>query len=552
MLLKNLLENPIFSKSHVLAGHNGLKRTAQSVNIMDAPDIINYLKPGELLLTNGYFIKEKPEELIQLIDSMDQLGCSGLAIKTKRFSLEIPPEALSRADSIAFPIIELSEVNHSLGEIFQQSTSFILDNTNHELQYSLSIHKQFSSMIMQGQGIQGLLEALQQLLASPVLMLSHKLQSLAQSSHFLQPAMQSLVPAIIAALDSSSRVQADVPFRLSMDGMGDYSYIEVFPIVTYRLEGYLICFNLNQPQWRLLALAIEQAASVISMELTKNQAVKERSRRYKNEFFSDLIDGFMSEQEIIHRGKKYGLRQGSMILIAAKEDEVLPSAQKLRTALSDEQSISKRDMQYELIKKRFSTLGFTFVMFTRSDTFGVLMFMEEGEWDETAFAKGLHIVTEDLYEQSGLSLSLGIGHPVTNVLDIGLSYKEAVKALQAGYQMSKSRFVQSYQSNDISYLLRMLPHEELRHFYEETFKGFAAVNETERKELLRTLRMFYNNQCQLLETSKQLFVHRNTVIYRLDKCEKLTGLDMKDALESLRFRLAFAIEPLLKPKELSG
>lgn len=92
----------------------------------------------------------------------------------------------------------------------------------------------------------------------------------------------------------------------------------------------------------------------------------------------------------------------------------------------------------------------------------------------------------------------------------------------------------------------MIPDDELKQFYEETFQCFSTIEETEQKELMRTLNMYYDTQCQLVETSKRLFVHRNTVIYRLDKCEKLMGIKLKDPTESLRFRIAFAIEPLLR------
>lgn len=60
LYLKQLLSNPIFSKSVLLTGKLGLDRLVDSVNLMDAPDIIHYVKPGQLLLSNGYFMKKNP------------------------------------------------------------------------------------------------------------------------------------------------------------------------------------------------------------------------------------------------------------------------------------------------------------------------------------------------------------------------------------------------------------------------------------------------------------------------------------------------------------
>ncbi|WP_054025598.1 PucR family transcriptional regulator [Bacillus sp. FJAT-28004] len=551
MLLEQLLSNAIFSNSQVIAGHSGLSRVVQTVNIMDAPDIIHFLRPGELLLTNGYFMKEKPETLLNLMTMMNQLKCSGLAVKTRRFALDIPQEVKDEADRIQFPIIEISSVEHSLGEILQRSTSVILDNKNDELQHSLTVHKQFASMIMKGNGIPEIITALTQLLCSPVLLLSSKLQVTAHSHHFKQTRMLPLISAAQDVLSNLPSLQTAVHHCLLDPALHEYRHVAIYPISTYRHEGYLIAFQPKQASSNQHDLTLEQASNVIGMEMSKRQAVKERSRRYKNEFFSDLIDGFIgSEHEALHRGKKYGLKQkGKYLLLAARKDEQTGSREDITNnaaSLFDERLISERDVQYELIKRHFSLLGEVFVMFTKNDLFGMLCFIQETEWEESVFLKHLSAMSSQLFEQSQLSISLGIGNPVTNVLDIGLSYNEAVKALQIGYQMKKTRFIQSYQSKDISYLFRMIPDDELKQFYAETFQCFSSIEETEQKELMRTLNNYYDTQCQLVETAKRLFVHRNTVIYRLDKCEKLMGIKLKDPLESLRFRIAFAIEPLLR------
>lgn len=556
MLLEELLEVNIFAKSHVLAGHGGLSRNVNTVNIMDAPDIIHFLRPGELLLTNGYFMKEGPSTLLELMRDMNRLKCSGIAVKTKRFALDIPQEVLDEAERLQFPVIEISAVELSLGEILQRSTSVILDNKNHELQYALHIHKQFSEMIMKGKGIDDIVSALALLLSSPVLLLSSKLQIVSQSDHFRDGALRPLQDAVTAALASVPSLAETASLCLLDPAHAEYRNMTFYPVHTYRHEGCLISFQRDHAPSSLYGLTIEQASNVIGMEMTKRQAVKERSRRYKNEFFSDLIDGFIgSEQEALHRGKKYGLKQQGtwLVMTGRKDDPASPPGGGMTTMPashpSDERLISERDMQYELIKRQFAQLSHSFVMFTKNDLFGLLLFIQESNWEENDFLKQLGLMTDQLYLQTGLSLSLGIGNPVTGVLDIGTSYAEAAKALQIGYQMKKTRFVQSYQSKDIGYLFRMIPYDELKQFYEETFQCFGQIEDNERSELLRTLSVFYDTQCQLVETSKQLFVHRNTVVYRLEKCEKLSGIKLKDPMESLRFRIAFAIEPLLKSKE---
>lgn len=549
MLLSELLANGIYEHARVIAGFNGLIRKVQTVNIMDAPDIIRFLRPGELLLTNGYFMKQQPDMFIELMRDMKRMECSGMAVKTERFKLDISEEALREADRLQFPIIEISKVELSLGEILQRSTSLIMNNKNDELQYALHIHKQFSEMIMKGKGISGIIDSLTKLLSSPILLVNSKLQLIAQSKPTHSPQMPALTVAAVAVLDGASKPLASTSLCLIDPSLRSRCHVLLYPVHTYRHEGYLLSFHPVEKMSSLYGLTLEQAANVIGMELTKAQAVKERSRRYKNEFFSDLIDGYISsEQEAIHRGKKYGLQAGgTWVMLVARPDG--PGwGTLLREGGNDrqeERNVYERDEHYERIKRQFATIGQPFVMFTKNDSFGLLLLIPGSGWDEASFIHQLAHMTEQLFAEIGLSLSIGIGKPATNALGIRLSYEEAMKALQYGCRLKRTKFVQSYLSKDIGYLFHMLPYDELKQFYEETFQGMKSTEEHERKELLRTLNAFYDTQCQLMETSKLLFVHRNTVVYRLDKCEKLLGVKLKDPIESLRLRIALAIEPLL-------
>ncbi|GLX70930.1 PucR family transcriptional regulator [Paenibacillus glycanilyticus] len=549
LLLSELLENGIFEHARVIAGEQGLQRQVQTVNIMDAPDIIRFLRPGELLLTNGYFMKEQPNMFMELMRDMQRMACTGMAVKTERFKLAIPEEALQEADRLRFPIIEISRLELSLGEILQRSTSLIMNNKNDELQYALQIHKQFSEMIMKGKGITGIVDALTKLLSSPILLLNGKLQMIAESKQRHSSMMTALAAAAESVLDGAATPLQPTSFCLVDPSLRNRCHVLLYPVHTYRHEGYLISFHPIEKMSRLFGLTLEQAANVIGMELTKAQAVKERSRRYKNEFFSDLIDGYIaSEAEAIHRGKKYGLQTGgTWVLLAARQDGTTWRSGISESQLDrqEERNVAEREELYERIKRQFMLLGHSFVMFTKNDSFGLLLHISTSGWDKVLFIQQLSDLTARMYADYGLSLSIGIGKPVTNALGIRLSYEEAVKALQFGYRLNRSKFVQSYQSKDIGYLFHMLPQEELKQFYEEAFQGLRQMEEAERKELIRTLSAFYDTQCQLMDTSKLLFVHRNTVIYRLDKCEKLLGIKLKDPNESLRLRIALAIEPLL-------
>ncbi|UUZ91857.1 helix-turn-helix domain-containing protein [Paenibacillus sp. P25] len=216
----------------------------------------------------------------------------------------------------------------------------------------------------------------------------------------------------------------------------------------------------------------------------------------------------------------------------------------------EDDRFSEREDLYRSLKKELTDSGWPFVIFTKNDLFVFLLGSNANGSSAPAMnprlAEGLSRITEKIHAQTGLAISFGVGNPVEKLLDLPVSYKEALDALQTGYHSNKQRFVQFYHIKEITDLLRMVPAEELRKFYTGTFKELYTLEEKERKELIKTLMTFYENHCQIAETAKQLYVHRNTVIYRLEKCVQLTGRNLRSSSDSLRFRIANLIEPLLK------
>ncbi|OMF20483.1 hypothetical protein BK133_29180 [Paenibacillus sp. FSL H8-0548] len=552
MLLKELISLPIYANAKVVAGNEGMTNNVQSVNIMDAPDIINYLKPNELLLTTGYAMKDHPEALLSLVTSMAKVGCAGLAIKTKRFLQEVPADVLLRAAELHFPIIELS-LEQSLGDLANYSLSHILEKRTDELNYALTTHKQFSQMIMQGKSTEDIIEALSLLIDSPVMLVNQQAGLLFRSSSMTEELYQWLPSEL---LTTSAAVGTHNSFTVTLLQPSyvniPYSAAELHPITTFQLEGYLVALTSNNSNElnNLTKHAMEQAANVIGLELMKKQAVKERSRRYKNEFFSDFVDGLItSEQELLHRSKNYDLLNHPVyISVVAKRDTSFDSLHPSSALESDGRFISERDRHYNVLKSEFSKLDLRFVLFTKNEYFCFLIALHASQdvtdSKESKFIEQLKQMVRSLSAEHSIPISIGIGNPVSQLPDIPLSYKEAIEALQTGYDARKKQFVQPYSAKNFNNLLRMIPKEELKEYYEETFKDLLSIEGKERSDLLKTLSTFYNTHCQLAETAKQLFVHRNTVTYRLEKCERLTGRDLRDPVESLRFRTAFSMESL--------
>ena len=104
--LRDILKVDLLAGAEVLAGGSGMDHVITSVNVMEVPDIADWVRPGELLLTTAYSLSKNIEALNTLLPIFSEKGVSGLGIKTKRFINELPESVIETANRLKFPIIE--------------------------------------------------------------------------------------------------------------------------------------------------------------------------------------------------------------------------------------------------------------------------------------------------------------------------------------------------------------------------------------------------------------------------------------------------------------
>lgn len=146
---------------------------------------------------------------------------------------------------------------------------------------------------------------------------------------------------------------------------------------------------------------------------------------------------------------------------------------------------------------------------------------------------------------------IGIGSIVDSVWDIGRSYKEAQTALQIGGIFENDKAIINYDNLGIGRLIYQLPTTMCRLFMKEVFKKGSF--ETLDQETLLTIQKFFENSLNVSETSRQLYVHRNTLVYRLDKIQKNTGLDLRNFDDAIIFKVSLLVKKYLdKAENLRG
>ncbi len=138
---------------------------------------------------------------------------------------------------------------------------------------------------------------------------------------------------------------------------------------------------------------------------------------------------------------------------------------------------------------------------------------------------------------------VGIGTPIVGVKELARSFKEAQVALEVGKVFDTERNIVSYDHLGIARLIYQLPTTLCEMFLREIFK--VGSIETLDQETLFTIQRFFENNLNVSETSRKLFVHRNTLVYRLEKIKKLTGLDLREFDDAIVFKVALMVKKYL-------
>ncbi len=175
---------------------------------------------------------------------------------------------------------------------------------------------------------------------------------------------------------------------------------------------------------------------------------------------------------------------------------------------------------------------------------------------DTAFIKELpaSFELEDLEPiavsiQEGISAELdvhtiiGVGSPVMHLRELADRYKEAQTAIEVGKVFDTEKTVISYGNLGIGRIIYQLPTTLCEMFLSEVFKK-SPIDSLD-QETLYTINKFFENNLNVSETSRKLFVHRNTLVYRLEKIKKLTGLDLREFDHAIVFKVALMVKKYL-------
>lgn len=152
-------------------------------------------------------------------------------------------------------------------------------------------------------------------------------------------------------------------------------------------------------------------------------------------------------------------------------------------------------------------------------------------------------ISNAIAQELGVKVVIGIGTVVSHIRDLARSYKEAGVAIDVGKVFETEKSIINYENLGIGRLIYQLPTILCQMFLQEVFKK-NPIDALDQETLL-TINKFFENNLNVSETARKLFVHRNTLVYRLEKIKKLTGLDLREFDDAITFKVALMVKKYL-------
>ncbi|MBQ9140519.1 MAG: helix-turn-helix domain-containing protein [Lachnospiraceae bacterium] len=257
-----------------------------------------------------------------------------------------------------------------------------------------------------------------------------------------------------------------------------------------------------------------------------NLAVAYKERFDRNNFFQNLLLDNLLLVDIYNRAKKLHVEVS------------VP-----RAVFLIETKMEKDGIVTELLKGMFTNQGGDYI--TAVDEANVILIKNmEADSSYEALLDVANTIVALMNTEALLNVKVSFGTVVQELKDVSKSYKEAKMALDVGKIFYAEKNVIAYSTLGIGRLIYQLPINLCRIFMDEIFGDESLIDLDE--ETLTTINKFFENNLNVSETSRQLFVHRNTLVYRIEKLQKSTGLDLRNFDDALTFKIALMVSNYMK------
>ena len=536
-ILAEVLALPRFSDLQLLSSHSNLTQPLESVEITETPDVANFIPKNVMILTTAMIYKDDQEKLKPFIDSLKQAECTALGIKVGRFLDEISPEIVAYASAVDLPLIKIPSTQ-PLGGLLHEIVGYLRDSKTEQMSVAFDIQKRFSTLLMQDVDATRFIAEFAKILNAPIILLSPWQQVIAHSNYFY--GNQKSAEFFIEQLSKDhfqQLAQEKKIFRLQ-DERQENIQVAGFPIrVNDYFPYYLLVLSPEQIPYPISEFAIDQAILVLTFMLFKNQKIAESFEHLKTDFLDRLLDthqeALSKHQNWLELWKNYRLINSDYYQLAIVYGVTKPENE---THIRYQQA--EGQLIFQWLKEQLPEILPDVALFKLKNQNKSILIFQSKKNDHLMILQNL---AERLQQALPITIRFALGNAYENLEDLPNSYIEASSTLEASLHAQKPATVQLFHPKGLAGLFEKIGTEDVEYFCQQQLKELAYPTEPTLQELRKTLKVFLDFNCEITKTANALYLHRNTIKYRMNQCEKLLDTSIQEPETSLLLRVALEL-----------
>lgn len=518
----DILHRKHFEKAIVIAGEDGLNRIVKWVHVVEVTNIRNLLNGNELILSTGVSWNENENLFISIVEQLIEFNAAGLCIELDTYLSEIPSGVIDIANLHHFPIIvfqkqvpfvEITQDIHS--KLINQQYLMISDLED----YSQSLNKHLLT-------IDTYEDILQFIFSTLDIQIIFKVKN--QEYEFVPDIHRQEKQEIVQRIESID----DLPnneFAVAAIHLFGREFAELY---IYSKEVPLSEFDL---------LILDRTSTALAQHLLRDLYVEERKRAEEFEWLSGWLEGEHSQDVI----SEY-LQENNM---KTKTNEAIVLIAKY-TSNKDK---TNQDVTYIklLFRSVFEQHGFgVFSIEKRNKIIFILLNNRLNKSIKDRLKKAIEVMndSEFMKKQTNVTINIAIGKSVDSVLEVHKSYHTAKETVHIQHKMPSKQMYYFYEDLHLYRLISLMSkHIDLQELVTEYLQPVIVYDKKYNGKLLETLKTYFECSGSKQETSKKLFIVRQTLYHRLQKLENLLGTDFMEHEKRIAIEFMLQVHDYLDP-----
>lgn len=530
--IQELITLALPAETRVLAGHGRLNRPVTWVAAAPSGESAPRFAAGDL----AFLLPPYPDDLAARIPRLAQIGIAGVVVIG-----EPVPVVVEAAEQAGVPLLALSE-SSDIRPLERTALSLLLDRGTGLVQRAAQLYRQLTVLSAENAGLGAMAALIGRATGKTVLMQDKRLAILAA---WFAPEMASLRETIEGWVVAPANLPEELRDRkraaqrqdildqpLPMENLTRW----IAPIIVKGIaRGFFSLIATRDTLTPFDHSVVERSAAACALEMAKAKAVSEAEKRVRGTFVDALLAGSLSLSEAAQWARRNGYnpdgQHAAVVVDWAKENH--PSYRRLETLVH---GVVNSFEPGALVQGRENEV----VIFSR---------LEPRQGVESARRLADNIRRQASAESANDPLAIGIGRPAAALLGLRDSYKEARQALSMARRLADPNPLYFGELNVYRLLFQLEDSPELAAFCQEIIGTLTEYDRAQGTDLIETLTAYFAHKGNLSQTAEALFVHRNTLLYRMERIREISGLDLDNPETRLSIQLALRAHRLLTARE---